>query len=712
MRINSLKTKLIASFTVISLGAAVVGLMGSSSIERIDELLHQTTDEQVPTVLVLGQARNEFNQALYASHKGEASLLMKDQKQLQSATKASEEALRSYSEAIDALNALPKQDSEARDIAKLEDAYRRWKVINDDIWQAIHAGDPQRAWEGLDRRSPTTREVLGLLNSLFDHESKTVESTNQESVAVVAAAQRNISLTAVLTVLLAFGAGVFMTLRITQPIEKMKHAAKQIALGDTQQKIEHAGGDEIGELAQSFREVLDYLDQVAKAADDLSRGDVSSNIAPRSDRDRLSLNVQRALTALRGLIGDSKSMIEAARSGELTKRADASTYEGAYAEIVVGLNQVLESVAEPLAEANRTLERVANRDLTARVNSQFKGEYGRMMTSLNQATKNLEESMLHVATASEQVASASSQIAASSQSVAQGASEQASALEETSSALIEMSARTKQTADNANSANELSERARNASNNGGAVTAEMMQAMSRIRDAAEGTAAIIRDINEIAFQTNLLALNAAVEAARAGDAGRGFAVVAEEVRNLALRSKEAAKKTEALIGESMSLSEQGEVLSGRVNTTLSEIVDAVGKVSGIVASIADSSQEQAEGIEQSNKAMAQMDQVTQQSAANSEETSSAAEELSAQAQELAALVGRFQLSRATSKGKPRATSHAAVAPVRAPLARPAFAPRAAANGNGKNNGKSNGNGYHLSAESLIPFDDEVDLASL
>src|SRR5450755_23893 len=178
-----------------------------------------------------------------------------------------------------------------------------------------------------------------------------------------------------------------------------------------------------------------------------------------------------------------------------------------------------------------------------------------------------------------------------------------------------MAAGTKKNAENAKAANSLANNAKQSSVEGGQAMAQMTEAMNKIRTAAEGTAAIIRDINEIAFQTNLLALNAAVEAARAGEAGRGFAVVAEEVRNLALRSKEAARKTETLIGESLSLTAHGEQLSGRVNEALQDIVKSVRQVSHLVSTIADSSQEQAEGIEQSNRAMSQMDQVTQQSAA-------------------------------------------------------------------------------------------------
>jgi len=167
--------------------------------------------------------------------------------------------------------------------------------------------------------------------------------------------------------------------------------------------------------------------------------------------------------------------------------------------------------------------------------------------------------------------------------------------------------------------------------------------MEQIRASAEGTSQIIRDINDIAFQTNLLALNAAVEAARAGEAGRGFAVVAEEVRSLALRSKEAAAKTEGLIRESVRHAEVGERSARDVAGQLLEISAAVERVTAIVAELAAGAREQSGGIDQVRHAMSEMDRVTQQNAASAEESSSAAAELSGQAEELGTLVGAFRI---------------------------------------------------------------------
>jgi methyl-accepting chemotaxis protein len=242
---------------------------------------------------------------------------------------------------------------------------------------------------------------------------------------------------------------------------------------------------------------------------------------------------------------------------------------------------------------------------------------------------------------SEQVSSASTQVSAASQSLAEGASEQAAGLEETSSSLEEMASMAKRNSENAQQANSLASDARKAADRGSESMNQMTHAIQQIQKSSNDTAKIIKVIDEIAFQTNLLALNAAVEAARAGEAGKGFAVVAEEVRNLAMRSAEAAKNTSAMIEESVNNSKSGVDISSQVAKELDEIVTSIGKTTELVGEIAAASAEQSQGVEQVNVAVSQMDKVTQQNAANAEESASASEELNAQAESMNEIVGQL-----------------------------------------------------------------------
>jgi methyl-accepting chemotaxis protein len=235
---------------------------------------------------------------------------------------------------------------------------------------------------------------------------------------------------------------------------------------------------------------------------------------------------------------------------------------------------------------------------------------------------------------SEQTAAAAFQVAESSQAMAEGASDQASNLEETSASLEEITSMVRQNVESARAAKDLAAQANSSADKGGQAMARMSVAITDIKKSADDTAKIIKTIDEIAFQTNLLALNAAVEAARAGDAGKGFAVVAEEVRNLAQRSAEAARSTSSLIVESLKNAEKGVQISNDVAGALNEIAVAARKVDSLVAEIATANAEQAQGVEQVNLAVSQIDKITQNNAANSEEAASASEELSAQAREL------------------------------------------------------------------------------
>jgi methyl-accepting chemotaxis protein len=450
--------------------------------------------------------------------------------------------------------------------------------------------------------------------------------------------------------------------------------------------------------------VIEPLNVAAKYVEQISNGEVPPKITDSyaGDFSRIKDSLNRCIDAVNRLVVDANQLAEAAIAGKLSTRADASRHQGDFRKIVDGVNRTLDAVIAPVNEAAGVLERLSQRDLRARMNGSYQGDHARIKESVNVTAQALHEALTQVAAAVEQVSSAAAQIASSSQAVASGASEQASSLAETTSSIESVAGQVKASADNAQQANTLVQTARAAATEGAGAVEQMQGAMGRIKQSAEGTSLIIKDVSDIAFQTNLLALNAAVEAARAGEAGRGFAVVAEEVRSLALRAKEAATKTEELIRGSVKQAAEGEVAAKHVAGKLGEIVQGVEKVTAIVSEIAAAANEQTAAVEQVNKAIGEMDKVTQQNAASAEESSSAASELSGQAEELAAMVGAFQLDRAAVR--------AATASAHAPKGAPALhAPRPSAPA--KTNGVKNGHAPHPTAhaDQVFPMDSDQNL---
>jgi methyl-accepting chemotaxis protein len=318
---------------------------------------------------------------------------------------------------------------------------------------------------------------------------------------------------------------------------------------------------------------------------------------------------------------------------------------------------IAQLIAKPLAATVGVLEKVAEGDLTARLEIETHDEVGNMAQALNRATESVRTALSEVRssadsmTASAQgLASSSEQLSAAVQQLASGAQQQASSLEETTATMEQITSTVKQNADNAKQANQVANSSRDTAEKGGQVVSETVGAMGQINEASKNIAEIITTIDEIAFQTNLLALNAAVEAARAGEQGRGFAVVAGEVRNLAQRSAASAKEIKRLIQDSVRKVENGSGLVTKSGETLREIIASVKRVNDIVAEISAASHEQSVGVEQVNKAMIQMDQVTQNNSSQTEELSatagtlsSTAQSLSSHAQQLQGLVGRFRV---------------------------------------------------------------------
>ncbi|MCL5742970.1 MAG: methyl-accepting chemotaxis protein [Acidobacteria bacterium] len=265
-----------------------------------------------------------------------------------------------------------------------------------------------------------------------------------------------------------------------------------------------------------------------------------------------------------------------------------------------------------------------------------------VLASVRHITVRLRKLSSEMAEGAGQVTSAAAQVSSASESLAHGASEQAASLEETSASIEEITSMTRQNSEHAQQVAELMRQAEQTVGRANQALDVMVRSMGEISESSSKISKIIKVIDEIAFQTNILALNAAVEAARAGEAGMGFAVVADEVRNLAQRSAQAAKDTAVLIEESIERAHEGTKKLDDVREAMRGTTENSLQVKALVEQVNVGSQEQAQGMGQISKAVAQMEKVTQETAANAEESASASGEMKAQAQAIWGVVEALQ----------------------------------------------------------------------
>lgn len=297
-------------------------------------------------------------------------------------------------------------------------------------------------------------------------------------------------------------------------------------------------------------------------------------------------------------------------------------------------------------EIESVLGAIANGDLSREVSGQcYPGDFAVLWESLRVISEKLNSTMAGIISASGSVSTGSDQVASTAAVLSQGAMEQTDAVEELSGTISNMSTEAKGIA-------ELTGQAKDVVNGAGEKLQEsseyidsLNQAMSQITESSNEISRIIDTIENIAFQTNILAINASVEAARAGESGKGFAVVAEEVRNLAIRSDQAAKATQELIGRSVRAVEDGSQVVEKVTDSVITAVQLAGQAVEQMEQVAKAVGDQTDAIERVASGIGQISGVVQNNSATAQESAATSQELSGQAEMLKHLVSSFRLKR-------------------------------------------------------------------
>ncbi|MDH7451862.1 methyl-accepting chemotaxis protein [Luteimonas composti] len=686
--------------------------------------------EIVDTNNVKSRHLNAMHRASAATSMSMRNLLILDDVDIIAMERESLQAARQqYSDARDALYALPADAGTLEMRERIDAARAVSREANDRIEALVLAGDKAGARDALmSEGGPAAREWRLLLEEDLQLQETATAQAYAGAVADYDEARLWLLVVAVMAVLFAVGSGWLLTRSIVRPLQETTRVARDIARGRLDGQIQATGRDEVAVLLGSMADMQSGLQRLVDAQDEMSRqhdaGEIDHRIAEdqfegafrdmaaqvnalvgshitvllkavdmvgayaRGDlsgtferlpgkKASLTQAVDGVKAGLESVTAEIGGLVDAAVAGDFSRRGDSDRFEFVYREMIGNLNLLMQSADRGLSEVGALLAAVAEGDLTRQADTGLPGQFGKLAADANGTVRKLAEVVAQIRSGSDAINSAASEIAAGNDDLSRRTEQQAAALEETASSMEELTSTVRQTADNARQANQLAVGAADVAVQGGVIAERVVHTMSAITESSNRIGDIIGVIDGIAFQTNILALNAAVEAARAGEQGRGFAVVAAEVRSLAQRSAGAAKEIKQLITDSADKVRHGNELVGQAGQNMGEIVASIRQVTDIIADISAASQEQSAGIEQINQAVTQMDEGTQQNAALVEEATAAARNMEQQAGQLVQTVARFRMqgdaaAQASRPNVPQAGARRAVAP---PPPRAAPAPR-------------------------------------
>ena len=501
----------------------------------------------------------------------------------------------------------------------------------DEIIRLRRAGADEQAHTLLMREAkPNFITWLARINQFIDLQ----EAKNQAIGAKVSNTAKNFLWFMLSALLLSLTSGVFVArwaMSSMKPLKTLTGVMHSLAKGETDLMIPSTSRqDEIGDIARAvevFRQNSIERRRLEKEAQDF--------------QNKLDDKLKQTETAFQDAANKAREEQEAAnaiRDNMDKDRAQAEQERQAYSE---QQSEVVKKVAN-------ALQKLANGDLTYRLDKEFPTDYETLRSNFNGAMEDLETAMKSISLSARDMTNVAIDISSESNELLEKTNTQMEGLTDTSKALDNLTHSITQNAQSADDITSAANVAKNAAEESGRVVLQAVAAMDAISNSSQEINKIIGVIEEIAFQTNLLALNAGVEAARAGESGRGFAVVATEVRALAQRSAQAAEDIKELISASSDHVNSGVTMvtnSGEALENISQRVEDIVKHINVMTDLASS---QSEGIAQTNNAVLEMDKTSQENARMVERSTNESQTLVKKADQLTKLVAKFKVTHANA----------------------------------------------------------------
>lgn len=435
--------------------------------------------------------------------------------------------------------------------------------------------------------------------------------------------------------------------RQQEMINETNQALQAMSQGVFNQRVNSRQKGDFLVMKEGVNGAVNRVGRVMGALEEVMDGISSGNFSIRMEQSvegEFRNKVDQAMESMESAIDEIARVMHALASGDFNQRIEASL-QGDLDQLKRDTNHSMETLGQAMSEIVGVAGTQMKGDLTNTIEGDYHGQLDALKQALNRSVGNISNTTAEVRVASEQIAQRVEQLVQGNDNLQQRTTEQSSSLAETAASMEEMTVTVSQNATHAEKAQTLASETEDGVGQAREVVSEAMRSMERLSASSQKIGEITGMIDSIAFQTNLLALNAAVEAARAGEHGRGFAVVAGEVRTLAQRAAEAAKEIKELSEESISRVTESSDQVGKTAHVFDEIQGEISQVGAIVQEIGNATREQAEGINQVNHAISELDRVNQQNVALVDESMITSRSVDDQVERLKVLMGFFKLGR-------------------------------------------------------------------